>query len=404
MLPMTFVSDAPAIRDNPAADVVERLDTTAGSLVHRLFWRARPGVDATKVLPHLAIAAATCVLVTYVPLLIAAWVTLRSLTTPYDAVVLPFLHDWNVMFMFLVTMPALVAYLVNDQRVLTTALGRTVRDESLELSVADAIALSAEWKTLFYRVNVSAQVIGALIGAALAWTNYHVYSPATVGYWTMHDDRLTGAGVVFLWGVFLFFTLTVVYVVRSVAVTFFLRALLKCSNIRVVPFHPDGSGGLRPVGAIGLNNQYLLTIYGLNVISFWVVKQSLNVPGELRALMIAAAVMYAVVGPIVFMAPLVQFRAGMRRAKAELMNEVAQRIRLELERIRVKLRKDDITKADEELIDRLRKIGAVINDLPVWPFDVPTVRKFLTAYLVPFVTIGFPLLKKGFDYISKQFG
>jgi hypothetical protein len=120
--------------------------------------------------------------------------------------------------------------------------------------------------------------------------------------------------------------------------------------------------------------------------------------------MIAAVVIYAVVGPVVFMAPLIQFRAGMMRAKTELMNEVAQRIRSELERIRLKLRKDDITKDDEELIDRLRKIGAVINDLPVWPFDVPTVRKFLTAYLAPLATFGFPFIKKSFDYIATQFG
>ena len=403
---MTYVSEASAIRDNPAADVIEQLDTTAGSLVHRLFWSDRRHDDAaTKPRPHLAIASASCIVATYVPLLIAAWVTLPLLTERYGEVLLPFLRDWNVMFMFFVTMPALVAYLVNDQSVLTTALGRTVREEVLDLSVADAIALCAEWKQRFQWVNVSAQVIGAFIGAAVAWTNYSVYSPASVGYWTMHEGHLTGAGGVFLWGVFLFFTLTAVYVVRSVAVTFFLRALLKCSNIRVIPFHPDGSGGLRPVGAIGLNNQYLLSIYGLNLISFVIVKQSLNVPGGLRVLMITAAVMYAVVGPVVFVAPLIQFRAGMMRAKTELMNEVAQRIRMELERIRIKLRKDDITKSDEELIDRLRKIGAVIKDLPVWPFDVPTVRKFLTAYLAPFVTVGVPfLIKQGFDYLSKRLG
>jgi len=298
-------------------------------------------------------------------------------------------------------MPALVAYLVNDQRVLTTALGRTVREEILELSVSDATRLCTEWKERFRQVNVWAQGIGALIGAAVAWVNYEIYSPATVGYWMMHEDRLTVAGGVFLWGVFLFFALTFIYVIRSIAVTLFLRALLKCSTIRVVPFHPDGSGGLRPVGSIGLNNQYLLSIYGVNVISLVIVKRALNVPEGLRVLMIVAVVVYALVGPVVFIAPLMQFRAGMMRAKTELMNEVAQRLRFELERVRLKLRRDDITKSDEELIDRLRKIGAVINDLPVWPFDAPTVRKFLTAYLAPLVgSFGFPLIRKALQYLS----
>jgi hypothetical protein len=374
--------------------------------VHRLFWSGRPGDDAgPKARPHLAIAAASSVLATYVPLLVAAAVTLPSLTGLYGAVRLPFLRDWNVMFMFLVTMPALVAYLVNDQRVLTSALARTVREEILELSVSDAIALSADWKKRFQQVNVSAQAIAVVIGGVVAWVNYLLYSPAIVGYWMMDEGHLTGAGVVFLWGVFLFFALTAVYVVRSVAVTFLLRDLLKCSTIRMVPFHPDGSGGLRPVGAIGLNNQYLLSVYGLNVISLVIVKRALIVPQGLWVLMIVAAVAYAIVGPIVFVAPLMQFRTGMMRAKSELMNEVAQRLRSELDRIRLKLRKDDITKSDEELIERLRKIGAVINDLPVWPFDAPTVRKFLTAYLAPLVgTFGFPLIKKAIQYFSSGFG
>jgi len=314
---------------------------------------------------------------------------------------LPFLRDWNVMFMFLVTMPALVAYLVNDQRVLTSALGRTIRDEILELPASDAVTLCEDWRMRFRQVNVAAQAIGALIGVVVAWVNYRVYSPPDVGHWIMHDDRLTLVGSLFLWSVFLFFALTAVYVVRSIAVTFFLRALLKYATIRVVPFHPDGSGGLRPVGAIGLNNQYLLSIYGVNVISLVIVSQSLAVPEGLRVLMIAAAAVYALVGPIVFVAPLMQFRAGMMRAKIELMNEVAQRMRSELERVRGKLRSGDITKQDEELIDRLRKIGGVINDLPVWPFDAPTVRKFLTAYLAPLVgSFGFPLVTMAIKYFS----
>jgi hypothetical protein len=121
--------------------------------------------------------------------------------------------------------------------------------------------------------------------------------------------------------------------------------------------------------------------------------------------MIVATVAYALVGPIVFVAPLIQFRAGMMRAKSQLMTEVAQRLRSELERIRLKLGKDDITKEDEELIERLRKIGTMINDLPVWPFDAPTVRKFLTAYLAPLVgSFGFPVIKRVLQYFSSGFG
>lgn len=33
----------------------------------------------------------------------------------------------------------------------------------------------------------------------------------------------------------------------------------------------------------------------------------------------------------------------------------------------------------------LRKIGSVIDELPVWPFDAGILRRFLTAYVIPLV-------------------
>jgi hypothetical protein len=101
-----------------------------------------------------------------------------------------------------------------------------------------------------------------------------------------------------------------------------------------------------------------------------------------------------VLGPVVFMGPLLPFRAGMLRTKAELMGEVAQRLRIELQRLRTQLSAGQITREDEDLIDRLRKIGAVIDQLPVWPFDAGTSRTFVTAYVVPILgAIGYPSVK-----------
>ncbi len=75
----------------------------------------------------------------------------------------------------------------------------------------------------------------------------------------------------------------------------------------------------------------------------------------------------------------------MIRAKEEWIREVHQNFQNEFENLREKIRTSHITNADEELIDRLRKISTVVDDLPVWPFDASTLRKFLTAYIVPLV-------------------
>ena len=49
------------------------------------------------------------------------------------------------------------------------------------------------------------------------------------------------------------------------------------------------------------------------------------------------------------------------------------------------------------MVDRLRKLGTVINELPVWPFDLGTLRQFLSAYVTP--ALG-AILLKGVDLIE----
>ena len=41
----------------------------------------------------------------------------------------------------------------------------------------------------------------------------------------------------------------------------------------------------------------------------------------------------------------------------------------------------------------------MIDELPVWPFDAGTLRKFLTAYIIPLVSgVGYPVLKIVLDF------
>jgi hypothetical protein len=145
-----------------------------------------------------------------------------------------------------------------------------------------------------------------------------------------------------------------------------------------------------------------LTLIGFNVALLFIVYQYLNKNELFSALLAAAVVAYLVIGPLVFMAPLLPFRSAMRENKDNLMNAVAKRTRQELDSLYLRLISDPtkdeqasgpITKEDEELIDRLRKIAIVIDELPIWPFDAATLRKFLTAYAIPIISGAYPLAK-----------
>src|SRR5205807_2258817 len=126
--------------------------------------------------------------------------------------------------------------------------------------------------------------------------------------------------------IFILYGSALFYICRCVAITLFLNDVVTHSELEMVPLHPDRCGGLRPIGRFGLRNQYLLSILGMNVVFLIVVTgRYLNVNAQLFGLVAGAAGAYGVLGPIVFMGPLLSFRAAMSRTKTVLLSEVAQR-------------------------------------------------------------------------------
>jgi hypothetical protein len=367
------------------------VDTTRGSILHR--WIRKPSGGE-----HSAITAyITAVVATYVPMMLVAGIGFLT----RDCLVmhrLPFHRDWNVMFMYLVTFPTLLVLTVTDDRTLRAALLRIQADGILSLREPEtARRLSEVWEAHFRRVNLSAYAVGVIAGLVVGYFNWRVYTPAKMGFWSAADSKLLPVGYLFLLCIFVFYVLVPVFVIRIVAISVLLRGVVREANLSMLPAHPDHCGGLRPVGQIGLRNQYALSLSGINVALLGIVSYLyLPVPPGLEGLIVAAVVVYITFGPVVFMGPLLPFRAAMIATKSELLSEVAQRLRVELRRLRTKLASDVITKDEEEFVDRLRKIGAVIDELPVWPFDAGTLKRFVTAYVVPLIgTIGYVMLELG---------
>jgi hypothetical protein len=60
-----------------------------------------------------------------------------------------------------------------------------------------------------------------------------------------------------------------------------------------------------------------------------------------------------------------------------------------------------LSKNHADLIDTLRKMVDVIDQLPIWTFDTATLRKFDGAYLIPILTTaGFPVAKGMLHFFS----
>jgi hypothetical protein len=171
----------------------------------------------------------------------------------------------------------------------------------------------------------------------------------------------------------MFYTMVPVYVLRSLAISFLMRDVVAHAQLGILPLHPDHCGGLRPVGQLGLRNQYGLSVFGVNVVLLAAVSTIyLPVPSSLYYMMPRRPWPMSSSGRYVFMGPCWAFRGGMLRMKTELMSEVAAAPQTRVDPDSgADHQRRDFAGGRGKLLDRLRKIGAVIDELPVWPVSTP---------------------------------
>src|SRR5262249_17320303 len=275
-----------------------------------------------------------------------------------DAGASPFLRDFGLGYALLVSLPTLVLLLVSDEDLLNAALKEDSRDGVIAISEEDATSLKTEWEALFSRWNRVFHGLAITTGGLLGLATFRLYRAAQVNTWIAAGGHLHLASWIYLYCITLVYVLVLLYVVRCILLARFLRAVVLVAPLRILPLHPDRCGGLRPVGRLGLRNQYILTVLGINLVlllAVWI--YSLGRATPIGDVLIPGTAAYLILGPVIFMAPLLPFRAGMQAAKKDWMHEVARVVRFELDRISLRLSANHITKSDEESLDRLRKVG-----------------------------------------------
>jgi len=336
--------------------------------------------------------------VSFLPLLVTALVDARRGLLPlwqnFSGGSVPFFEDLGFLYALLISLPSLVVLLISDEYLLSTSLAEVQQDRVLVLSPESFTLLKQRWTRYFQRINVITQIAAIALAVPLAIVTARLYMQ-NVNSWIATDHSLNSAGYLYVYCIALFYVVIILYVTRSVAISVFLRAVVKTaeSPLSILPLHPDKCGGLRPVGRLGLRNQYTVTILGINLLLLLVIwYRDMGRAPPFSKILIAGGAAYLILGPVIFMAPLLPFREAMRTAKKKWTHDFAASVRSEIDKLREKIAENKVSEVDEKSIERLRKIGAALDELPIWPFDPATLRKFATAYFVPPVVL--PLLGK----------
>ena len=378
---------------------LSRLDIGGCSLLHYFFTRA-PVQKVTFLKSYFLPWLITAFLFYGLPLLVALVKVPNILfDNPTSGLKVGFLGDWNIMFMYLVTLPVLVILMLSERSAVASRIAGVI--QLRQNSRAKPMVVFVDfWNNVYKIVNIMGQFASVAVAVAVVLANYKTALMDNFNGWGVTQGAINPSGWIYLcWQLPLFYWIVGVYISQGLATVALLFSLTRNFEVAVSPFHHDNCCGLRAVARTGLRNQYLLAVVGMNLLALVAVNVRRGFPGTVP-LLIAGALAYLIFGPVVFIGPLLPFRKSMLSAKEEEQAKVATRLQQEYTRIVNALAERSMTKEDEEAIDRLEKLKALVNRIPVWPFDGRTVGRFFTAYIVPVLT---GLLSWLISYLQKIF-
>ncbi len=197
------------------------------------------------------------------------------------------------------------------------------------------------------------------IAAAQAWAGLLLGSLTTLIYWFFHLIR-------------------------------HLRRMFREIPPAILPAHPDGVGGLSPLGQFALRLVYLISLVGVMLLAITPYTRGLAMHGVFKYTLspglVFAGAAYVIAAPLIFFFVLGTASNAMREGKAKALQAICDRVNLEYGKTSAAVANGD--EAIEPLVKELeaaRQFDEITRSFPVWPFDADSVKKFTTSYFAPVV-------------------
>ena len=316
-----------------------------------------------------------------------------------DGLNLPFVKDWNTHWQFAVTFPVLMFMLLSERRLVGERL-RELLDGGILKPRRPLESYCHFWRRSFRIWNILAQLI-ALGVAWFVWGHMRaLLIRPSWGSWQALGGDVNLAGYVWLWWQSACWFIATLYFLRALLIWRFLSSVAGTFSITLMPFHSDRCGGLKPVGFLGLRNQYVLAVIGLNLVFMVLVSHHFK-DDSLVPYIAASVAFYVLGGPLAFLGPLLPFRRAMVTEKTKLVEEVGRAVEAKYSFCLQQLRANQLSEDDMKNAEQLATVLERVKSVPVWPFDVDTVRRFASAYVIPLVSMVLsPFVKAITEYLK----
>lgn len=301
-----------------------------------------------------------------------------------------FYKDYNYISFLLLTIPGLTILILRLRWLITKSLSELIKSKILKLKPT-AKSLIQKWNKICLRNNIIAIVFAMLF--------LSITFPITIK--TISEDPLmcfqtrgTGSFVIpgywFLISTFILSILLVTIITLILNQIFFLKELIKKhSYIEIQVLHPDKLGGLSPITDIGYAYQHVLALVGVNISIMIYTWFFVGVTGEVQVLIgysIFLCILYIILTPVLFLAPLVMFRQNILKIKSYTLIKIGNQYNNQIKKY-LKPKEIDISPAEVSSLNNLKYLYNEVDKLPEWPFDWGTLKKLSLTFISPIIPI-----------------
>ena len=175
------------------------------------------------------------------------------------------------------------------------------------------------------------------------------------------------------------------FVFRLVLNARLFRKSLK--NVAVHPLHPDQAGGLRSLGRYALSTTYIIALAG-SIAALAEYIAFTRGDTEYAYFFHGAILLYLLLTPAIFFAPLSGAHAAMRNAKEDLLVQISDQFNTDYRKVSSVL-SGTAEELDEniEKVEQLQRLHKLTTTFPVWPYNFSTLRRFIITMSSPLITI-----------------
>jgi len=207
--------------------------------------------------------------------------------------------------------------------------------------------------------------------------------------------------VMFYWVVI--YSIITLSALRYIITIIWLNRMFKRFQVNVRVLHPDGAGGLSPLGKFSVKTGYIIGLYG--IASIWAMATepySINLQFSgftYNPIILIWQIFFICLSPIVFFAPIGAAHASMKKAKESFITQISNRFEADMLGLRKSLTSDE-SSLDERIkkIKQLQELHDIASKFPVWPFNAANLIRFFSAVLSP-VVLG--LIPTFVDFVVK---